>query len=158
MVKIVTLCTDFGLADGYVAAMKGVIVGIAPQAALVDVTHLIPPQDVFQAAFVLAGVAPCFPPGTVHLAVVDPGVGGARRALAIEDGGCFYVGPDNGLFTLALAGAEGIRAVALTRPAYWRTPQPSPTFHGRDIFAAAAGHLVAGVPLDALGGDRKSVV
>jgi S-adenosylmethionine hydrolase len=151
MVKIITLCTDFGLADGYVAAMKGVILSLAPEVTLVDITHLVPPQDIFQGAFILAGVAPFFPPSTIHLAVIDPGVGSERRAVAIESDGCYYVGPDNGLFSLALAGAVDVRAVSLTQPAYWRIPRPSATFHGRDIFAAVAGHLAAGVPLAAFG-------
>src|SRR5215510_3867091 len=102
-VRIITLLTDFGLEDGYVASMKGVIAGIAPDARLVDITHLVPPRDVAFGRFRLLTVVPFFPPGTVHLAVVDPGVGTARRALAVQSAsGSFFVGPDNGLVTGAL--------------------------------------------------------
>src|SRR5215475_14720259 len=118
-VRIITLLTDFGLEDGYVAAMKGVIAGIAPDAHLVDVTHLVPPQDVAFGRFRLLTVAPFFPPGTVHLAVVDPGVGTARRALAIQSrSGSFFVGPDNGLLTGALEANPPLTAVELTDPSY----------------------------------------
>src|SRR5262249_54454992 len=100
--SIITLLTDFGLQDAYVGVMKGVILGIAPSAALVDLTHLIPPQDAAQGAFALGGAAPFFPPDTVHLAVVAPGVGGARRALAVTGPGGTFVAPDNGLLTYAV--------------------------------------------------------
>ncbi len=158
MPPILTLLTDFGLRDGYVAAMKGVILSLAPEATLVDISHDIPPQDVTAAAFVLASCWRFFPEGTVHLSVVDPGVGSSRRAVAVSTLGHFFVAPDNGLLALALAGAPSFAAVALTNPLYWRTPTPSRTFHGRDIFAPAAAHLAKGVPLGALGEPLADLV
>jgi S-adenosylmethionine hydrolase len=145
----VTLTTDFGTRDGYVAEMKGVILGLAPAVRLVDVTHEIAPHDVMEASLLLEAVAAAFPPGTVHVAVVDPGVGTARRGLAVAAGGQLFVGPDNGLFTPLLAGA-GWRAFALTSAAY-RRAQVSRTFHGRDVFAPAAAHLALGVPVHRFG-------
>ncbi len=151
---IVTFTTDFGLADGWAAAMKGVVLGLARDAVLVDITHAVPPQDIRTGAFVLGTTYSAFPPGTIHVAVVDPGVGTARRALALEADGHRFVGPDNGLFTLPLrrAAERGTRprAVVLDRPAYHR-PVVSATFHGRDIFAPVAGHLAAGLPLEEVG-------
>jgi S-adenosyl-L-methionine hydrolase (adenosine-forming) len=150
--RIITLLTDFGLEDGYVAAMKGVIAGIAPDARLVDITHLVPPQDVAFARFRLLTVAPFFPAGTVHLAVVDPGVGTARRALGVRSrSGSLFVGPDNGVLTGALEADPPIAAVELSEPGVWRTPDPSATFHGRDIFAPIAAHLAGGAALESLG-------
>lgn len=146
---IITLTTDFGLADGYVGIMKGVILGIAPTVRLVDLSHEITPQDVRQAAYVLARATPYFPPGTIHLAVVDPGVGSRRRPLLVRAGQALYVGPDNGLFTLALAGPDA-QAFELDRPEFWG-PAVSRTFHGRDIFAPVAAHLATGVPPERLG-------
>ena len=129
--RIITLVSDFGLEDGYVAAMKGVIASIAPEARLVDVTHLVPPQDVAFARFRLLTVAPFFPVGTVHLAVVDPGVGTARRAVGIQSrSGSFFVGPDNGILLGALETDPPMAAVELREPGFWRTPGPSATFHG----------------------------
>lgn len=149
--SIITLTTDFGLSDGYVAAMKGVILGIAPQATLVDITHQIAPQNVREAAYVLATTLPYFPPDTVHVAVVDPGVGSARRPMAARIDGSYCVGPDNGVFTYLLqAASQPALCVHLDNPAYWR-PQVSRTFHGRDIFAPVAAHLASGVALPALG-------
>ena len=148
---IITLTTDFGLADGYVAAMKGVILGIAPQAALIDITHQIEPQNVREAAYVLHSAWPYFPLATVHVAVVDPGVGSARRPIAAHIDGSYFVGPDNGLFTYALQEAsQPAYCVHLDNPAYWR-PQVSRTFHGRDIFSPVAAYLANGVPLELLG-------
>jgi len=144
------LTTDFGTADGYVGVMKGVMLSIAPGVRLVDLSHEVPPQDVRRAAFVLYTAVPFFPPDTVHLAVVDPGVGTDRRAIAVQVPQGFLVGPDNGLFTYVLAEAEEWRAVELRDPAY-RLPQVSGTFHGRDIFAPAAAHLARGVPMERLG-------
>jgi S-adenosyl-L-methionine hydrolase (adenosine-forming) len=144
-VALVTLTTDFGTVDGYAGAMKGVIARIAPEARVLDLTHDVPPQDVRSAAFALHRAVPYYPPGTVHCAVVDPGVGTARRALALRvDGEQFLVGPDSGVFTLflepfALAEPE---AVELTEREWWRAPgEPSATFHGRDVFAPVAAHL-----------------
>ena len=150
-VRLLTLTTDFGLDDAYVAAMKGVVLTINPALHLVDVTHGIAPQDVMGAAFVLREAVPHFPPETVHLAVVDPGVGTERRALAARIGGQFFVGPDNGLLSLLPGGAEPEAAVVLDRPAFWRTPRPSATFHGRDIFAPVAAHLSLGRSLEEVG-------
>jgi S-adenosylmethionine hydrolase len=150
--RIITLLTDFGLEDGYVAAMKGVIAGIAPDADVVDVTHLIPPQDVASGRFRLLTITPYFPPGTVHLAVVDPGVGTRRRAVAVRStSGSLLVGPDNGLLLGALEADPAVAAVELSEPRFWRTPAPSATFHGRDVFAPVAAHLARGVALELLG-------
>jgi S-adenosyl-L-methionine hydrolase (adenosine-forming) len=149
-VPVITLTTDFGQADGYVAAVKGVILTICPQATLVDVSHEIRPQAVAQAAYLLLAVAPYFPPGTVHLVVVDPGVGTQRRAVAVETGRAIYVAPDNGVLSLALAGDKARAAVELTEPRY-RLAEVSATFHGRDIFAPAAAHLAGGRSLTEMG-------
>ena len=156
---IVTLTTDFGLADGYVAAMKGAILRIAPQATLVDVSHQVGPQDVMGAAFVLAQALPHFPAGAVHLVVVDPGVGTDRRAIAAcvdRPGGAYtFVGPDNGVLALLLAdpdaGGGACAAVELDRPAAWGRPEPSATFHGRDVFGPVAARLAAGARLSSVG-------
>lgn len=150
-IPLITLTTDFGTRDAYVAAMKGVLLSLAPQARLVDITHEIRPQDVMEAAFVLREAVPYFPPGTIHLVVVDPGVGTARRAVALRHGAHWFVGPDNGLFTLVLGTERPDELVELNRPEFWRTPTPSQTFHGRDIFAPAAGHLAAGRSLKEIG-------
>jgi len=150
MGSIVTLCTDFGTADGYVASMKGVILSIAPEARLVDITHQVPRHSVTQAAFVLGSAFSWFPPGTVHLAVVDPGVGGERRGVAVCFRSHYFVAPDNGLLSRVLAGEDPFDAVVLTQSAYW-LPEVSHTFHGRDIFAPVAAHLANGVPLSSLG-------
>lgn len=152
---IITLTTDFGTRDPWVGIMKGVILGICPEARLVDLSHDVAPQDVLEGALCLEAAAPFFPPGTIHLAVVDPGVGGPRRPLALRAGGLCYVGPDNGLFTFALERArEGPReawsAVELAAPEYRLAPV-SRSFHGRDIFAPAAAWLAAGVPLERFG-------
>jgi len=150
--RVITLLTDFGLEDGYVAAMKGVVATLAPEARLVDVTHLVPPQDIASGRFRLLTVARYFPEGTVHLAVVDPGVGTARRAVAIRSTrGAYFVGPDNGLLLGALETDPPEMVVELSEPRYWRTPTPSATFHGRDIFAPVAAHLARGVDLEQLG-------
>ena len=166
---IATLTTDFGTADGYVAAMKGVMLGINPGLALVDVSHEVPPQNVPHGAFVLAEAVRHFPAGAVHLAVVDPGVGGRRKPLLLVTPDASYVAPDNGLLTHALARygsaheprAEwlspiraplppGCRAFELTNARY-RLPEVSQTFHGRDVFAPAAAHLSTGVPPEEFG-------
>ena len=147
---LITLLTDFGTRDAYVASMKGVILSLNPQAVLVDLSHDIPPQDVRAGALVLAGAAPYFPPGAIHLAVVDPGVGGPRRALVAHCRGHFWVGPDNGLFHLILRQASPLTIISLENPVYFR-PQISATFHGRDIFAPVAAHLSLGVDLNRLG-------
>ena len=148
---IVTLLTDFGLQDTYVGAMKGVMLGLQPSLILVDLTHEIPPQQILAANFQLTTIQGYFPPGTVHLAVVDPGVGTTRRAIAVATAQAWLVGPDNGLFSGFLAQDPPLAAVELTNSHYWRTPTPSATFQGRDIFAPVAAHLAGGVPLAALG-------
>lgn len=157
MSSTLTLTTDFGTSDAYVAAMKGTILSIAPDVQLVDVTHGIAPQDVMEAAFVLSESVPYFPPGTVHLVVVDPGVGTDRRAIALRHDGHWFVGPDNGLFALLLETTTPEELVVLDRPAFWRTPTPSTTFHGRDIFAPAAAHLAAGRALAEIGSPAETM-
>ena len=149
MPPIITLTTDFGLRDPFVGVMKGVILGICPEARLVDLTHDIDPQDILGAQLALESSVPFFPVGTVHLAVVDPGVGSARRALAVQSGGQCFVGPDNGLLSFAFK-MPGWTAVSLTAEHY-RRPHVSQTFHGRDVFAPAAAHLARGVRLEHFG-------
>lgn len=149
MPGLITLTTDFGLRDPFVGIMKGVMLSICPSARLVDLTHEVLPQDILGGGLALEAAVPFFPAGTVHLAVVDPGVGTGRRGIAVRAGGCFLVGPDNGLFTWALEG-RGWTAVSLTAPEY-RLAEVSRTFHGRDVFAPAAAYLASGVPLERLG-------
>ena len=152
---LITLLTDFGSRDSYAGVLKGVIAGICPEAAVVDLTHEVPPQDIRAGAFHLLVACPYFPAGSVHLAVVDPGVGTDRRLIAVEAGGHFFMGPDNGLLRWIverLAG-DSWQAVQLTAPRYWLAPasEVSHTFHGRDIMAPVAAHLAAGVGLEQLG-------
>ena len=151
---ILTLTTDFGLKDGFVGTLKGVIWGICPEAQIADISHTIAAQNVLEGAFALWRAYSFFPAGTVHVAVVDPGVGTPRRPLAMRLGVHFFVGPDNGLFTPMMEEAEKNdwprEVVHLTNAKYW-LPQVSHTFHGRDIFAPAAAHLAKGVPLADLG-------
>lgn len=147
---LITLLSDFGTRDAYVASMKGVILALNPEAVLLDLSHEIPPQDIRAGALVLATASPYFPPGTVHLAVIDPGVGGSRRGLAARCRGQFWVGPDNGLFHPVFTQAEDLTIVSLENPAYFR-PQVAATFHGRDIFAPVAAHLSLGVDLAQMG-------
>jgi S-adenosylmethionine hydrolase len=150
MTTIVTLTTDFGLADGYVGAMKGVIARLAPEARVVDIAHDVPRHDVAHAAWVIATTAWEFPAGTVHVVVVDPGVGGGRLEVVATARGHVFVGPDNGV--LAYVAGEGAEAFAITSTAF-RMPdeRTSATFHGRDIFAPAAAALARGLPPDAAG-------
>ena len=147
---IVTMLSDFGERDGYVAAMKGVVLSLAPSAVVVDAGHAVPRGDVEAAAFVIFQYSSLFPAGTVHLAVVDPGVGGDRRALSLEVDGRFVVAPDNGLVSRVLRAAASWRGVQISDPDVFRSPTSS-TFHGRDIFAPAAGHLAGGGSLADLG-------
>ncbi|MDB4908711.1 MAG: hypothetical protein JWO05_3495 [Gemmatimonadetes bacterium] len=142
---IITLLTDFGTADGYVGEVKGVLAKDAPQATLLDIAHDVPAHDVEAARLAVARYWRRFPEGTVHVVVVDPGVGTARRCLAVESDGRFLVGPDNGALSPALLFA-GAQAVSLAIP-----PNASPTFHGRDVFAPAAARLVNGAALATLG-------
>ena len=179
MTPTVTLTTDFGHGDAYAAAMKGVILTSAPGVSCVDITHEVPPQDVLHGAYVLAEAVPFFPQGSVHAAVVDPGVGTDRRAIAVRVGGVHLVGPDNGVLSLAIeallpASADwplaneadeddgalartvespapaGVEVFELTDPAY-RLAEVSNVFHGRDIFAPAAAHLCLGVDAARMG-------
>jgi S-adenosylmethionine hydrolase len=153
-VAIITLMTDFGTKDGNVGVMKGVISGIHPEAQIIDLSHLIEAQNIREAAFILARSAVYFPRGSIHVVVVDPGVGTKRRPMAARIGEWFYVGPDNGTITGLLERAERegwIREfVHLDQPKYW-LPNVSFVFHGRDIFSPVAGHLATGVPLTELG-------
>jgi S-adenosyl-L-methionine hydrolase (adenosine-forming) len=147
---IITLTTDFGLSDAYVAMMKGVILSINPSARLVDVTHQVGTGSIFQAALLIRETFPYFPEGTVHLAVVDPGVGSDRRLLALQAGAHFFVGPDNGLFWPVFRDFEGSQAVQLTQSRYF-LPSITQTFHGREIFAPVAAHLSLGLSLESFG-------
>jgi len=177
MNPIITLTTDFGLTDAYVAAMKGVMLGINPEAKLVDICHTIKPQNIAQAAFVLSRACPFFPEGTVHVVVVDPGVGTERRAIILRTKSANFVAPDNGVLSYVVQqsirgrGTEGVRlinnlqqielesgleAVAITKPQFWRSTV-SPTFHGRDIFAPVAARLSLGFPLTDFGEVITSV-
>jgi len=153
-IPILTLTTDFGNKDGFVGTLKGVIWGICPAAQIADISHEIPPQNVLAGAFTLWRACAFFPEGTIHLAVVDPGVGTARRPLAVRLGGVTFVGPDNGLFTPMLEDAEKngwpVEIVHLTNAKYFLS-SVSLTFHGRDIFAPIAAHLANGVQLEDLG-------
>lgn len=173
MGRIITLTTDFGLADPYVAAMKGVILGINPEATVVDVTHEVAPQRVVQAVYLTGCTWPHFPPGSIHLAVVDPGVGTGRRAIIVEGPRGLYVGPDNGVLSAALpeearsmargegpaaiALPQGYRAFLIAEPRFLRQPV-NDTFHGRDVFAPAAAHLSVGVPPGEFGEAVNSMV
>jgi S-adenosyl-L-methionine hydrolase (adenosine-forming) len=147
---VITLTTDFGTRDGFVAQMKGVILGINPGVRLVDVTHDIEPFSIMEAALVLKGISSHFPRGAIHVAVVDPGVGSDRRRIVLRTGEQMFVGPDNGLFSLVVPEGRPPEIREIENPDYMR-PQPHPTFHGRDVFAPVAAHLSAGKPFDGLG-------
>jgi S-adenosylmethionine hydrolase len=149
---IITLLTDFGTADGYVGEMKGVILSGAPAAIIVDITHDVPAHDVEIGRLTVARYWRRFPPGTIHVAVVDPGVGSGRAALAVESDGRFLLGPDNGLLSPALL-VPGCQAVSLPVPTH-----ASQTFHGRDVFAPAAARLANGVQLAELGVPTTYVI
>jgi S-adenosylmethionine hydrolase len=163
MGAVITLTTDFGMADAYVAAMKGVILGINPEAKLVDICHTIEPQNIPEAAFVISTAYRFFPQNTIHLVVVDPGVGTERRAIILRTPLACFVAPDNGVLSYVIqqfsrGGLKGLinnrqqielepelGAVAITKSQFWRSPV-SPTFHGRDIFAPVAARLSLGFP------------
>jgi S-adenosylmethionine hydrolase len=149
MSRIITLTTDFGWSDGFVGTMKGVILSINPFATIVDITHDIAPQSIEQGAFLFSASAKYFPADAIHVVVVDPGVGSARRPIALQMGETVFVAPDNGVLSLAVRDAP-VRAVHLNKREYW-LPHVSHTFHGRDVFAPSAAHLSLGVPLEALG-------
>ena len=160
-IPIITLLTDFGTADYFVAAVKGVILGGNPTANIVDITHDIPPGDIEAAAFTLLAACSSFPSGTIHLAVVDPGVGSARRPIMMRLGEQFYVGPDNGIFSYVCESKESLGASAelfhLTNAEYFRHPL-SATFHGRDVFAPVAAALSTGVEPARLGPAISNIV
>lgn len=150
MQSTITLTTDFGTRDGFVAQMKGVILGINPDVRFIDVTHDIEPFSVLEGALVLKGVGRWFRRGTIHVAVVDPGVGSGRRGIVANVAGRTYIGPDNGLLSLVDAWTEPCDVREIQNPAYMSV-KPHPTFHGRDVFAPVAAHLSAGKPLDTVG-------
>lgn len=151
---VISLMTDFGIKDGTAGVMKGVIWGICPSAQISDLSHMIQPQNIREASFILARSVPYFPKGSIHMVVVDPGVGTKRRPMAAQIGEWFYVGPDNGTLTGWLERAKfsgwGIEFVELNRIKYW-LPSVSFVFHGRDIFSPVAAHMANGVPLSELG-------
>lgn len=147
---LITLLTDFGTADYFVAAVKGVVLAISPRASLVDITHDIPPQDIEAGAFTLLAAHSSFPAGTIHVAVVDPTVGSSRRAILIETCEQFFVGPDNGIFSYICDKREAARVFHLNKSEYFRHPV-SATFNGRDIFAPVAAALSTGIKPEKLG-------
>jgi S-adenosylmethionine hydrolase len=178
MAPVITLTTDFGTGDAYVASMKGVILSINPRAVIVDICHSIEPQNVLQAAFILSTAYRYFPEGTIHLAVVDPGVGSRRKAVMLKSPKAFFIAPDNGVLSYVLDELDTtpakpahhfspsleqrklgtrLEAVAITNPDFWLTPV-STTFHGRDIFAPVAAHLSLGVPVHKFGGSLSHVL
>ena len=152
--SLITLMTDFGIKDGNVGVMKGVIWGISPEARIADISHLVQAQNIREAAYILGRSAPFFPRGTIHVVVVDPGVGTARRPMAAQIGDWFYVGPDNGTITMLLDRADAEnwprKFVHLQNSKYW-LQVVSHVFHGRDIFSPIAAHLANGVSLDEIG-------
>jgi S-adenosylmethionine hydrolase len=152
---VVTFTTDFGLADPYAAAMKGVVLSLAPDATLVDISHEIPRHDVVAGALALAQAAPYFPPGSIHVAVIDPGVGGGRAEIVVEASGRLFVGPDNGVLSLA---APPPRTAYRIENSLFRRDSISPTFHGRDVFAPAAGRLASGHAARAAGAPIPAIV
>lgn len=157
MNTVITLTTDFGTEDAYVGTMKGVILSINPKAILVDLCHQIEPQNIAQAAFVLGTAYPFFPQGTIHLVVVDPGVGSQRRAIILVTPSAYFVAPDNGVLSYVIEETPAFQAIALTNPRFWLSPVSS-TFHGRDIFAPVAAHLSLGVPPEDFGEKVPSLL
>jgi len=153
---IITLLTDFGTKDHYVASMKGVILSINPQCTLIDITHQVSPHDIQEGALVLASCYSYFPKGTIHLSVVDPGVGGIRKPILLFTQNYFFVGPDNGLFTLIAQREKVKKVIILTEQKYFLS-KVSTTFQGRDIFAPVAAHLSLGVRPNAFGYEIDSV-
>ncbi len=154
---LITLLTDFGDGSPYVAAMKGVILSLNPAATVVDISHAIGPQDIRQGSLALAEATPWFPAGTIHVAVVDPGVGGARNILCAEMNGHLCVGPDNGLWSRLARQARPSRITAVSEPRFW-LPKVSATFHGRDIMAPVAAHLSLGLDPARLGPPLEKMV
>lgn len=156
-VPLITLLTDFGTADYFVSAMKGVILSLNPSSRIVDITHDIPAHDIEAAAFTLLATYSSFPAKTIHVAVVDPGVGSARKAVLVETAGQFFVGPDNGIFSYVCERAGGARFFELRNSAYFR-PAVSKTFHGRDIFAPVAAAIASGIMPKKLGREIQDPV
>ena len=154
---VITLLTDFGTADYFVAAVKGVILTINPQVSVVDITHEVPPQDIEAGAFTLLNCYRDFPSGTIHVAVVDPGVGSARRGIVVRAGAHYFVGPDNGLFSYICDREKSCEVFELKEEKYFR-PDPSPSFHGRDVFAPAAAALSKGTRPEQFGPRIKDEV
>ena len=154
---VITLTTDFGYQDSFVGIMKGVIAGINPQAQVIDLTHGIPAQDILAGALTLRHSIQYFPRGTIHVAVIDPGVGSSRRPILVESAGNYLIGPDNGVLSLALQGGNGNRITHLSNSAYHLQPT-SATFHGRDVFAPVAAHLSLGVAPTAFGETLEEMV
>lgn len=154
---IITLLTDFGAQDAYVSSMKGVILGLCPAAVIVDISHEVQKFDVRQGAFLLHQAAPYFPKGTIHTVVVDPGVGTERRRIIVEGPHSLFVGPDNGVFSLAIQREGFVKAVEIKEKKFM-LPNPSPTFDGRDIFAPVSAHLACGVKIDEFGPTVSSMV
>jgi len=152
---LISLTTDFGTADGYVAAMKGVILNILPSAKIVDISHEITPFDIREGAYILKSVISYFPANAVHIVVIDPGVGSTRHPIAVSSNRGFFVAPDNGVLAPILAELEVGKVIHLNKPAYW-LPHPSHTFHGRDIFAPVGAYLARGVPLPSLGSEQPA--
>lgn len=140
---VITLTTDFGLTDHFVGTMKGVIAGIAPRVTVIDLCHQVTPYEILEAGFILSQAYKYFPRGTVHVLVVDPGVGTSRRPILMEAAGQYFIGPDNGAFTLIFAAELKHKVRAITAQKYFN-PSVSNTFHGRDIFAPCAAHLASG--------------
>ncbi|HEU65301.1 MAG TPA: S-adenosyl-l-methionine hydroxide adenosyltransferase, partial [Chloroflexi bacterium] len=177
MSPIITLTTDFGCDDAYVAAMKGAILSVNPEANIIDINHSVKPQNILQAAFMLSTAYRYFPKQTIHMAIVDPGVGSERRGIILKTPSAYFVAPDNGILSYIIddlfhveshASTEytrglkevvfkaGLEAVAITDPRFWRQPV-SPTFHGRDIFAPVAGGLSLGISLYEFGEKISSL-
>ena len=152
---IITLLTDFGTEDYYVASMKGIILRINRRCTLIDITHQVKPRDIKEGAFILANAYSSFPKGTIHLSVVDPGVGGPRKPILLVTQNYFFIGPDNGLFTLALLTEKVRQVIALTNSKFF-LPRVSTTFHGRDIFAPVAAHLSLGIKPNVFGNEIDS--
>jgi len=177
MPRVITLTTDFGTGDGYVASMRGVILGINPQATVVDISHSVEPQFIRQASFIIHTSWRYFPEGSIHIAVVDPGVGNHRRAIILKTPSAYFITPDNGTLSYVIhelsdmqgvhnhsttnqptirAVPEGCEAVSLTTKEYWRHPV-SATFHGRDVFAPVAAHLSLDIPITEFGEKVESL-
>ncbi len=157
MKRVITISTDFGVVDYYAGAMKGVMLGINPDALIIDITHSIPKFDVLTGALTLNGFYSYYPVGTIHVAVVDPGVGSERRPIAIEADGNYFIGPDNGLFSIIYSRSKKTHIREITNPDYMMK-YVSSTFHGRDIFSPAAAHISKGVNINELGDEVASPV